>query len=59
MGHWPESRIRSPSSKNWLNSTSTACAVVGDTAPNLFALGAAIPDPPKASNSFNKFKAIC
>ena len=41
--HEPPSMIRSFSVKKFPNSSTTAIAVVGETALNLFALGAAIP----------------
>ena len=46
----PPSMIKSNSFKLSPNSSSTSLALVGDTAPNLFALGAAIPFPPNSSN---------
>ena len=54
----PPLRIISWAHNELPNSSFTASAVVGDTAPNLFALGAATPIPPIFSNSESKSSAI-
>jgi hypothetical protein len=56
--HWPPSRIRSSLLKYVCNSSLTSLAVVGETAPNRLALGAAIPRPPFFSNSANSASAM-
>ena len=53
----PPSKIKSSGDRKSDNSSLTASAVVGDTLPNLFALGATTPYPPWASNSFNNSNA--
>ena len=56
--HGPPSKIKSCGNKYCASSSSTADAVVGETAPNRFALGAAIPAPPWLMNSLIRASAI-
>ncbi len=54
----PPSSIKSSSPNSAPISSATSLAEVGDTEPNLFALGAATPWPPSNSNSLKSFRAI-
>ena len=56
--HGPPSRIKSFGDRKSDKSSLTAIAVVGETLPNLFALGAATPKPPSDSNSLRILIAI-